>query len=77
MSDNQSAIAISQNDVHHHRTKHIDIRHHYIREAVKTNQVKLQWIPTEVQLADMLTKGLAKNRFMQLRNKVQYIHVHE
>ena len=69
-SDSQSAIAISKDDVNHNRTKHIDIRHHFIRQAVKENQIELKWIPTENQEADILTKPLGKFQFKKLRNMI-------
>lgn len=65
--DNQAAIAISENDVHHARTKHIDIRHHFVRDYIKNKQVQLKWISTQDQLADIFTKGLSKIRFNHLR----------
>ena len=64
--DNQAAVSISHNDIHHHRTKHIDIRHHFIRDHVKQSNIKLQWIPTQEQLADGLTKPLEKIKFKKL-----------
>jgi hypothetical protein len=65
--DNQAAIAISQNDVHHARTKHIDIRHHYIRQAIHNKEVTLSWIRSEDQLADIFTKALPREVFQRLR----------
>jgi hypothetical protein len=70
--DNQAAIAISKNDVNHARTKHIDIRHHYIREATKEREVELSWIETNNQLADILTKSLSGRTFIHFRNKLMY-----
>ena len=69
-SDNQAAIAISKNDVHHDRTKHIDIRHHFIRDCVKEGVFNIQWISTKEQIADTLTKGLDKLQFTTLIRKV-------
>ena len=68
--DNQSAIAISENDKFHNRTKHIDIRHHYIRETIKNKEVELKWIESEEQDADILTKSLAKPLFEKLRSRI-------
>ncbi|GAA0154676.1 transmembrane signal receptor [Lithospermum erythrorhizon] len=65
--DNKSAICISKNPVQHSRTKHIDIRHHFIRELVEDKQVVLEHVPTERQLADIFTKGLDVNQFEKLR----------
>ncbi|CAM8957414.1 unnamed protein product [Rhodiola kirilowii] len=56
--DNMSAISISKNPVQHSRTKHIDIRHHFIRELVEQKIVTLKHVTTEKQLADIFTKPL-------------------
>jgi hypothetical protein len=56
--DNTSAINISKNPVQHSRTKHIDIRHHFLRDLVEFEVVSLSFIPTDNQLADILTKPL-------------------
>lgn len=58
--DNQSAIKIAENPVFHNRTKHIDIRYHYIREVVGLQKVKLLYKPTDEMTADILTKGLGR-----------------
>ena len=68
--DNQAAISISKNDVHHHRTKHIDIRHHFVRDAVASQHVAITWIPSEKQVADILTKALGPIPFTRLRNEI-------
>jgi hypothetical protein len=65
--DNQSAMAISKNDVHHNRTKHIDIRHHFIRDAIAAGTISFQYIPSPDQLADILTKGLGRIAFERIR----------
>ncbi|MCI68219.1 peroxidase 4-like, partial [Trifolium medium] len=56
--DNLSAINISKNPIQHSRTKHIDIRHHFIRELVEEKIVMLEHVATEEQLADIFTKAL-------------------
>ncbi|KAE9186560.1 hypothetical protein PF005_g20804 [Phytophthora fragariae] len=56
--DNQGAIALAQNAGYHARTKHVDIRHHFIRENVERGTVKVEYVDTKNQLADMLTKAL-------------------
>jgi ribonuclease HI len=56
-SDNQSVIALAKNPVAHARAKHIDIRHHFIREAVQDNIIWVQYIPTAEMTADSLTKA--------------------
>ena len=54
--DNSSAINISKNLVLHSRTKHIEIRHHFIRELVEEKAVSLESVHTELQLVDILPK---------------------
>lgn len=68
--DNQGCIALSDNPIHHRRTKHIDIKYHFIRERVASKEIELKYVPTEYQLADLLTKGLAKPRVVALRNSI-------
>ncbi|KAE9023480.1 hypothetical protein PR003_g13857 [Phytophthora rubi] len=53
--DNQAAIALAQNAGYHARTKHVDIRHHFIKENVERGTVKVQYVDTKNQLADILT----------------------
>nr|GEV22965.1 hypothetical protein [Tanacetum cinerariifolium] len=61
--DNQSAIALSCNSVQHSRSKHIDIRHHFIKEHVDKKVVELYFVETKYQLADIFTKALPRERF--------------
>lgn len=68
--DNSSAISISKNPVQHSRTKHIDIRHHFIRELVEDNIVSIEHVSTVHQKADLLTKPLDLSRFDFLRKSV-------
>jgi hypothetical protein len=68
--DNTSAINISKNLVQHSRTKHIDIRHHVIRDLVESRVVSLSFIPTDNQLADILTKPLDGSRFESLKKAI-------
>ncbi|GJR59843.1 retrovirus-related pol polyprotein from transposon TNT 1-94 [Tanacetum coccineum] len=64
--DNTSAIAISNNLVLHSRTKHIDIRYHFIRDHIIKGDIELHFIPTDMQLADIFTKPLAEPSFTRL-----------
>ncbi|GJZ27654.1 retrovirus-related pol polyprotein from transposon TNT 1-94 [Tanacetum coccineum] len=61
--DNKSAIALSCNNVQHSQSKHIDIRHHFIREEMENGVVELYFMETNYQLADILTKALLRERF--------------
>jgi hypothetical protein len=58
LCDNQGSIKLSKNPVNHARTKHIDVRHHFIREAVQSGKINLQYVDTKQNLADMFTKPL-------------------
>ena len=70
MEDNQGAICIAKNPVLHARTKHIDVRYHYVREAVSDGVINLQYCPTHEMVADILTKPLPKKRFEALRTNM-------
>nr|GEY40513.1 hypothetical protein [Tanacetum cinerariifolium] len=64
--DSKAAIAISCNPVQHSRTKHIDVRYHFIKEKVEKCIVELFFVGTEYQLADLFTKALSEERFKYL-----------
>ncbi|GJY88049.1 retrovirus-related pol polyprotein from transposon TNT 1-94 [Tanacetum coccineum] len=64
--DNTSAISISNNPVLHSRTKHIDIRYHFIRDHILKGDIELHFVPTDLQLADIFTKPLAEPSFTRL-----------
>ena len=76
LCDNQSAIAMTKNPVYHSRTKHIAIKHHFIREVVEDEEIQLKYIKTEEQVADIFTKALPKDKFHFLREMmgVQQMH---
>nr|GEY60320.1 hypothetical protein [Tanacetum cinerariifolium] len=64
--DSKAAIAISCNPVQHSRTKHIDVRYHFIKEKVKKGIIELFFVGTEYQLANLYTKALPEERFKYL-----------
>lgn len=64
-SDSQSAIAISDTGGSHQRTKHIDVRHHHVREHVQSGLVNIQYISTDLMQADILTKALGQQIFQR------------
>ena len=70
MCDNTSAINISKNPIMHSRTKHIAIRYHFLKEKVAEGEVKLEFVPTSEQVADIFTKPLPKEVFEYLRKKL-------
>ncbi|GKB68004.1 retrovirus-related pol polyprotein from transposon TNT 1-94 [Tanacetum coccineum] len=71
--DSKSAIAISCNLVQHSKTKHIDIRYHFIKEHVEKGTVEIYFVGTEYQLADLFTKVLLKERFKYLVHRIVII----
>ena len=74
--DNMSAIAVSKNDGKHQRTKHIEIRHHVVRDLIKEGTLQVTWVPTKSQVADVLTKCVTTNQFENLR-KTFLSSIHE
>ena len=65
--DNQGCIAMTKNPTQHKRTKHIDIRYHFVRDAAARGDIKLRYIATEDQVADLLTKSVPKGTVLRLR----------
>lgn len=68
--DNKSAISLCKNPVYHDRSKHIDVRCHFIRECVEDGKIDVEYTSTVEQLADILTKPLGRVRFQELRDKI-------
>eukprot|EP00253_Pinus_taeda_P009962 PITA_09962 len=68
--DNTSAISISKNPVMHSKTKHILIKYHFLREQVLEQKVKLEYVPSKEQIADLLTKPLPRETIEYLRQKM-------
>ena len=56
--DNQSGIRLSENPVFHDRSKHLDIRYHFLRDCVQRGTIQLEYIETYEQVADIFTKAL-------------------
>nr|GEU60193.1 copia protein [Tanacetum cinerariifolium] len=73
--DSKSAIAISCNPVQHSKTKHVNIRYHFIKEHIEKCTVELYFVGTEYQLADLFTKALPKERFDYLVHRIVIIMV--
>jgi hypothetical protein len=68
--DNQGSIAMAENPVHHSKAKHIDIRYHFVRELVEDNKIKLQYVRSADNTADILTKPLEKTKHNTHRDKI-------
>jgi hypothetical protein len=63
LCDNHSCIKMTENLVFHDRSKHIEIRYHFIRDMVQRGALKLQYISTDEQVDDVLTKPLSRVKF--------------
>lgn len=72
--DNQSAIMLSHNPVHHARTKHFDIQHHFVREKIESKEIDLIYCPTDDMVADMMTKNLPAVKLQHLRALARMIN---
>jgi hypothetical protein len=70
LCDNESAIRLAYNPVEHIHTKHIDIRHHFLRDHKQKGDVNVCHISTDHQLADIFTKPLDEKRFCKLRTEL-------
>jgi hypothetical protein len=73
LCDNESAIKLANNLVQHSRTKHIDIRHHFLRDHEAKGDIALRHVSTERQLADIFTKPLDEQRFCALRSELNIL----
>ncbi|WVZ62805.1 hypothetical protein U9M48_012507 [Paspalum notatum var. saurae] len=73
LCDNESAVKLTNNPVQHSRTKHIDIRHHFIRDHVAKGDILLRNVGTKEQLADIFTKPLDESNFCRLRGELNVL----
>jgi hypothetical protein len=73
MCDSTSAISVAKNLVLHSRTKHIEVRYHFRRDNVEKGNIDLIHVPTEKQLADILTKPLDQATFARLWGELSVI----
>ena len=71
--DNTSVISISKNLVQHSRTKHIEIRHHFLRDYAQKGDIILEFVNTKDQLADIFRKPLSEKQFVDIRRQLGVI----
>jgi hypothetical protein len=72
-NDNQSAQMLSKNRQFSKHTKHVELKYHFIREAIEKNKVKLDYIQNEELMADLLTKALSGPKTEYFRHKLNLI----
>jgi hypothetical protein len=73
LCDNESDIKMANNPINHSRTKHIDIRHYFLRDHEAKGDISIHHVSTKKQLADIFTKPLDKSRFYALRSELNII----
>jgi hypothetical protein len=73
LCDNESAIRMADNPIEHNRTKHIDIRYHFLRDHQQKRDIKIAYVCTHNQLADIFTKTLDEKTFSKLRNELNIL----
>ena len=74
--DNQAAIRIAKNSIHHDRTKYVEIDRHFIKEKIEEKIVDLLYTSTKHQIADILTKALPRTIFEELSCKLGMINIY-
>lgn len=77
LNDNQSAKNMSENPIINSKSKHIHIREHFIREAVISGNVKIEYLPTDEMIADIFTKSLSGPKFVKFRNDLGLTEVRQ
>jgi hypothetical protein len=68
--DSASAISVTKNPILHSKTKHIEVRYHFLRDNVEKGNIRLSFVPTQDQLADIFTKPLDQVTFTRLQGEL-------
>jgi hypothetical protein len=76
MCDNTSAISVAKNPVFHKKMRHVERRHHFLRDHVEKGDIEMRYIVTERQLANIFTKPLDSSRFAVLREEIGVCHLY-
>jgi hypothetical protein len=76
MCDNTSVISVVKNLVFHKKIRHVERRHHFLRDHVEKGDIKMRYIDTEKQLTDIFTKPLDSSRFANLRGEIGVCHMY-
>lgn len=75
-TDSQSAMRLAVNPEFHSRTKHVDVKFHFLREQVVLHTIDIQYLPTQQQIADIMTKALTPDQFRRLRDLLTLTTMH-
>jgi hypothetical protein len=76
MRDNTSAISVAKNPIFHKKMRHVERRHHFLRDHIEKRDTEMRYINTERQLADIFTKPLDSSQFTDLRGKIGVCHLY-
>ena len=68
--DNTDAINLTKYPIQHSKTKHIDIKHHFISDLIQRGEISVNYVCSKDQIADIFTKALPLDQFVYLRNKL-------
>jgi hypothetical protein len=74
MCDNTSAISVAKNSVFHKKIKHVERRHHFLKDHVEKGDIEMRYIDTDRQLSNIFTKHLDSSRFIDLRGEIGVCH---
>ena len=73
--DSKSALALAKNPIFHDRSKHIDLRYHFIRDCMEEGSINASYISNNDQLADILTKSLGRVKFQKLCARIGMVKI--
>ena len=76
LCDNKAAISIAKNPVHHDWTKHVEIDRHFIKEKLDNEATTLEYFPSSMQIADILTKRVSKPTYEILRSNLGMVDIY-
>jgi hypothetical protein len=74
MCDNTSVISVSKNPIFHKKMRHVERRHHFLRDHIEKGDIEMRYMDTERQLADIFTKPLDSSRFADLQGEIGVCH---